>query len=163
MKAVLGLDPGLRHTGWAVVVADDRGALSLTASGVIDVPPAKLSMAARLSQLFDALQSTLQPLAFDEAGGGGGFCQQKCQKLANPWHGAGGGDVGARPAWHSGLRYPTNLVKKCLSGFGHADKAQVQQMLRLVMAGADNLRPDAADAAAVALCHWQHRQLTTAA
>lgn len=157
MKAVLGLDPGLRHTGWAVVVADDRGALSLTASGVIDVPPAKLSMAARLSQLFDALQSTLQPLAFDEAAVEEVFVNKNAKSSLTL--GMARGVVMLVPALRgiAVYEYPTNLVKKCLSGFGHADKAQVQQMLRLVMAGADNLRPDAADAAAVALCHWQHR------
>ncbi|MBM3603131.1 MAG: crossover junction endodeoxyribonuclease RuvC [Alphaproteobacteria bacterium] len=157
MKAILGLDPGLRHTGWAVVVADDRGALSLTASGVIDVPPAKLSMAARLSQLFDALQSTLQPLIFDEAAVEEVFVNKNAKSSLTL--GMARGVVMLVPALRgiAVYEYPTNLIKKGLSGFGHADKAQMQQMLRLIIQGADNLRPDAADAAAVALCHLQHR------
>jgi crossover junction endodeoxyribonuclease RuvC len=52
--------------------------------------------------------------------------------------------------------YSANLIKKSVVGAGHAQKAQVQMMVRRILPGCDIIAPDAADALAVAICHAHH-------
>ena len=53
--------------------------------------------------------------------------------------------------------YAANLVKKTVVGNGHADKAQIAMMVKVLLPKADAGSADAADALAVAICHAQHR------
>jgi crossover junction endodeoxyribonuclease RuvC len=156
--AILGLDPGLRHTGWAVLTAGGDRKPSLLSSGVVHVPVGKQSMAQRLAGLFSALTELLSPLTLTAAAVEEVFVNKNPKSSLTL--GMARGVVMLAPAL-LGVpvhEYPANLVKKCLSGFGHADKAQMQHMLPLLIENAHNLPSDAADAAAVALCHWQHQQ-----
>jgi crossover junction endodeoxyribonuclease RuvC len=59
--------------------------------------------------------------------------------------------------------YAANLVKKTVVGVGHADKKQVQMMIRVLLPKAETTSADAADALAVAICHAQHRGIGTLA
>src|SRR6185369_4176815 len=54
------------------------------------------------------------------------------------------------------FEYPANLVKKSVVGAGHADKAQIQHMVRILLPASSAETPDAADALAVAICHAHH-------
>ncbi len=54
--------------------------------------------------------------------------------------------------------YSANAIKKAVVGVGHADKEQVQMMVRRLLPGVDISGPDAADALAVAICHAHHQQ-----
>jgi crossover junction endodeoxyribonuclease RuvC len=150
---VFGIDPGLQRTGWGVVdVAGNR--LTHIAHGVIKTDAARAT-AERLSALFDDLTKMLtlwQPThaAIEET-----FVNKN--PASSLKLGLARGVAMMAPA-KMGLdvaEYPANLVKKSVVGAGHAEKAQVQAMIRVLLPGVD-ASPDAADALAVAICHAHH-------
>ncbi|HTZ35045.1 MAG TPA: crossover junction endodeoxyribonuclease RuvC [Stellaceae bacterium] len=157
---VLGLDPGLRHTGWGVIdVSGNR--LAHVADGVASVP-ADLSLAERLVALFRQIGEVLERFRPDEAAVEETFVNKNPASTLKL--GVARGVVLLAPA-ERGLKvaeYSANLVKKAVVGAGHAEKAQVQLMVRRLLPGCAALRPDAADALAVAICHAHHAASPTA-
>src|SRR6202023_4392390 len=151
---VLGLDPGLRHTGWGVIdVAGNR--LSYVADGVVHAPTG-LPLADRLVVLFRQIIDVLERFRPDEAAGEETFVHQNASSTLKL--GVARGVVLLAPA-ERGLpvaEYSANLVKKAVVGAGHAEKSQVQLMVGRLLSGCDGSQPDAADALAVAICHAQH-------
>jgi crossover junction endodeoxyribonuclease RuvC len=153
---LIGLDPGLQRTGWGVVDVGS-GRLSHVAHGVV-VSDAKTSLAERLRQLFEALGEVLEQWAPREAAVEETFVNK------NPTTTLRLGQARAiallAPAM-AGLpvsEYTPNLVKKSIVGNGHAQKQQVAMMVRMLLPAAGEVRDDAADALAVAICHAHHRQ-----
>lgn len=148
---LIGLDPGLRRTGWGVVdVAGSR--LVYVADGVVTSDDAE-PLAARLGQLFDGLSDVLKAWTPDEAAVEETFVNQNPASTLKL--GMARGVVMLAPA-RLGLpvtEYSPNLVKKSVVGAGHADKAQIQMMVRRLLPGALAAKADAADALAVAVCH----------
>ena len=148
---VLGLDPGLRHTGWGVIdVAGNR--LSYVADGVAHAPT-DLPLAERLVALFRQVIDVLERFRPDEAAVEETFVNKNAASTLKL--GVARGVVLLAPA-ERGLpvaEYSANLVKKSVVGAGHADKAQVQMMVRRLLPGCAIATPDAADALAVAICH----------
>src|SRR5690242_19815788 len=148
---VLGLDPGLRHTGWGVIDATgDR--LTHVGDGVIhaatDAP-----LATRLVSLFRQITAVVARFAPDEAAVEETFVNRNPSSTLRL--GVARGVVLLAPA-ERGLpvaEYSANLVKKAVVGAGHAEKAQVQMMVRQILPGCAIAEPDAADALAVAICH----------
>src|SRR5437016_3913148 len=151
---VLGLDPGLRHTGWGVIdVAGNR--LSHVADGVAHAPTA-LPLAERLVALFRQINDVLERYRPDEAAVEETFVNKNPASTLKL--GVARGVVLLAPA-ERGLpvaEYSANLVKKAVVGAGHAEKEQVQQMVRRLLPGCAIEEPDAADALAVAICHAHH-------
>jgi crossover junction endodeoxyribonuclease RuvC len=151
---VLGLDPGLRHTGWGVIdVAGNR--LSYVADGVAHAPT-DLPLAERLVALFRQLVDVLDRFRPDEAAVEETFVNKNAASTLKL--GVARGVVLLAPA-ERGLpvaEYSANLVKKSVVGAGHAEKAQVQMMVRRLLPGCAIATPDAADALAVAICHAHH-------
>ena len=152
---VLGLDHGLRHTGWGIIdVAGNR--LSHVADGVADAATA-LPLAERLVALFRQLGEVLERYRPDEAAVEETFVNKNPASTLKL--GVARGVVLLAPA-ERGLpvsEYSANLVKKAVVGAGHAEKEQVQMMVRRLLPGCAIDRPDAADALAVAICHAHHR------
>jgi crossover junction endodeoxyribonuclease RuvC len=152
---VLGLDPGLRHTGWGVIdVAGNR--LSHVADGVVHAPT-DLPLAERLVALFRALSGVLERFRPDEAAVEESFVNKNAASTLKL--GVARGVVLLAPA-ERGLpvaEYSANLIKKSVVGAGHAEKEQVQMMVRRLLPGCAIAEADAADALAVAICHAQHR------
>src|ERR1700733_3348883 len=151
---VLGLDPGLRHTGWGVIdVAGNR--LTHVADGVASAPT-DLPMGERLVALFRQLGEVLERFRPDEAAVEETFVNRT---PASTWKlGLARGVVLLAPA-ERGVpvsEYSTNLVKKSVVGAGHAEKGQVQLMVRRLLPGCAVVKADAADALAVAICHAHH-------
>ncbi|MBW7849618.1 MAG: crossover junction endodeoxyribonuclease RuvC [Rhodospirillales bacterium] len=152
---VLGIDPGLRATGWAVIdVADNR--LRAVADGVVRSDE-RLSLAQRLAQLHEGVAAVIREHAPGEA------AIEETFVNANPRStlklGQARGAVLLAPAL-AGLpvaEYAPNLVKKSLVGTGHAAKQQIDAMVRMLLPGCLAASPDAADALAVAICHAHHR------
>src|SRR5881227_3745639 len=148
---VLGLDPGLRHTGWGVIdVAGNR--LSYVADGVAHAPT-DLPLADRLVALFRQLNDVLERFRPDEAAVEETFVNKNAASTLKL--GVARGVVLLAPA-ERGLpvaEYSANLIKKAVVGAGHAEKAQVQMMVRQILPGCAIEEPDAADALAVAICH----------
>jgi crossover junction endodeoxyribonuclease RuvC len=151
---VLGLDPGLRHTGWGVIdVAGNR--LSHVADGVVHAPT-NLLLAERLVVLFRQLTAVLERFRPDEAAVEESFVNKNAASTLKL--GVARGVVLLVPA-ERGVpvaEYSANLVKKSVVGAGHAEKAQVQMMVRRLLPGCAIVEADAADALAVAICHAHH-------
>jgi len=151
---LLGLDPGLRNTGWGVIEAVGNRLRHL-ANGVVrsdgDAP-----MAERLLQIHDGLAAVLaewQPAA---------AAVEETFVNKNPVStlklGQVRGVVLLAPAL-VGIpvaEYAPNLIKKSVVGSGHAQKEQIHAMVRMLLPGCTIANADAADALAVAICHAHH-------
>jgi crossover junction endodeoxyribonuclease RuvC len=151
---LIGLDPGLRLTGWGVIDVDGNR-LRHVAHGVVKVPGER-SLAERLSDLFDGIAAVIarqQPLeaAVEET-----FVNVNPDSTLKL--GQARGVVLLAPA-RAGLpvfEYAARLVKKSVTGVGQADKRQMAMMVGRLLPGVD-ATADAADALAVAICHAHHR------
>jgi crossover junction endodeoxyribonuclease RuvC len=155
---ILGIDPGLRRTGWGVIEIDGNR-LTFIACGSVE-PPESLPLASRLLAIHQGLIAVLgdfQPL---EAAVEQTFVNK--DGVATLKLGQARGVAMLAPAM-SGIsvaEYAPNQVKKAVVGAGHADKAQILMMLKILLPKADPKTPDAADALAVAVTHAHHRQST---
>lgn len=148
---VIGLDPGLRHTGWGVIMVTGNR-LTHVADGVVHAA-ADQPLAMRLVSLFRQVTAVLERFCPDEAAVEESFVNRNPASTLKL--GMARGVVLLAPAVR-GLpvaEYSANLVKKAVVGAGHADKAQVQMMVRQILPGCAIAEPDAADALAVAICH----------
>ncbi len=151
---LLGLDPGLRHTGWGIIEVDGNR-LRHVADGAIHPDPS-LELSARLVQLHDQLAEVIARHRPGEAAVEETFVNKNPTSTLKL--GLARGVVLLCPAL-AGLpvaEYPANLVKKSVVGAGHAAKDQIQMMVRVLLPGAALATPDAADALAVAICHAHH-------
>ena len=152
---LLGLDPGLRVTGWGIVDVDGNR-LTHVADGAVR-PPTEGSLAARLTVLHAALARVIDTWRPDEAAVEETFVNRNPASTLRL--GQARGVVLLAPA-QAGLpvaEYPANLVKKSIVGAGHADKTQISAMVRALLAIRDVSSSDAGDALAVAICHAHHR------
>ena len=151
---LIGLDPGLRLTGWGVIDVDGNR-LRHVAHGVIKVS-IEGSLAARLHELFEGIAAIVAEQQPMEA------AVEETFVNINPGStlklGQARGVVLLAPA-RAGLpvfEYAANLVKKSVVGAGHADKRQIAMMVGRLLPGVV-ATADAADALAVAICHARHR------
>jgi crossover junction endodeoxyribonuclease RuvC len=151
---LLGLDPGLRHTGWGVIEAAGNR-LTHIANGVVH-SDGKQALAVRLVALYRQLGVILDLYRPDEAAVEETFVNKNPSSTLKL--GVARGVVLLAPAERGLLvaEYSANLVKKSVVGVGHADKVQVQAMVRRLLPGCTLASPDAADALAVAICHAHH-------
>lgn len=151
---ILGLDPGLRHTGWGVIEAKGYSIRPI-GSGVVSTP-VDLSLAERLAFLFQELLALIKAFSPQEAAIEETFANTNPASTLKL--GFARGVVMLAPA-HLGINvseYTANQVKKSVVGKGHADKEQVQMMVKMLLPGVDFKKADAADALAVAICHAHH-------
>ncbi len=153
---IIGLDPGLRRTGWGVVESQGN-ALRFVASGTVTSDDRE-ELAARLCQLHDGIHAIIGQYAPEEA------AVEQTFVNANPSStlklGQARGIAMLVPA-RAGLKvaeYAPNAVKKSVIGVGHGDKAQIRMMVRVLLPKATFESDDAADALAIAICHAHHRQ-----
>ncbi len=153
---VLGIDPGLRHTGWGVIeMAGNR--LIHVANGRIS-SDGDLSTAERLTQLHDGLMAAIEAWAPQEAAIEETFVNQNPASTLKLGQARG---IALLVPAQFGLtvgEYAPNAVKKTVVGVGHAAKVQVDHMVKLQFPGVKVAGPDAADALAVAICHAHHVQ-----
>jgi len=154
---ILGLDPGLRTTGWGVVEVDGAR-IRHVANGRI-VPDADAPVAARLVAIFEGLEEVLA--RHDPRGA----AVEETFVNANPSStlrlGFARGVALLVPA-RLGIEvaeYAATAVKKSIVGVGRADKVQVKAMVQRLLPGVRLDGADAADALAVALCHGHHVQV----
>ena len=148
---VIGLDPGLRNTGWGIIdVAGNR--ISYVADGTVRSPKAE-SLAVRLRALHDGLAEVLTLYEPDEAAVEETFVNKNPSTTLRL--GEARGVVLLAPAL-AGLpvaEYSANRIKKSVVGVGHAAKEQVQMMVGRLLPSCRFASPDSADALAVAICH----------
>jgi crossover junction endodeoxyribonuclease RuvC len=152
---ILGIDPGLRKTGWGVILSEGTK-LSFIACGVVESEP-KATLAERLRQLHDGIAGVIAAHAPGEVAVEETFVNRDPQSALKLGQARGVALVVPALARLEVAEYAANLVKKTVVGVGHADKKQVQAMIRVLLPKAETRSADAADALAVAICHAQHR------
>jgi crossover junction endodeoxyribonuclease RuvC len=152
---ILGIDPGLRKTGWGVIVSEGSK-IGFVACGCVE-SESGLSLAERLRQLHDGLSRVVHTHAPDEVAVEETFVNRDPQSALKLGQARGVALVVPALAGLDVAEYAANLVKKTVVGVGHADKKQVQMMIRVLLPKAETRSADAADALAVAICHAQHR------
>ena len=152
---IIGIDPGLRRTGWGIIESDGVR-LSYVASGHI-APHADAELAYRLREIYEGLVSVIAAHAPREAAVEETFVNENAKATLKL--GQARGMALLAPAM-KGLRvgeYPPNLIKKTVVGAGHADKKQIQIMVGFLLPKAKFNSADEADALAIAICHASHR------
>lgn len=154
---ILGIDPGLRKTGWGVI--DSEGArVSYVACGSVEPDP-KLDLGPRLALLHEGLTRVILAHAPNEAAVEETFVNADSRSALKL--GAARGIAMLVPA-QAGLvigEYAPNHVKKTVVGAGHAEKQQIRLMVKVLLPKAVISSDDAGDALAIALCHAQNRTL----
>jgi crossover junction endodeoxyribonuclease RuvC len=153
---ILGIDPGLRRTGWGVVALDGNR-LSFLACGSL-MTDEKAELAVRLLTIHDGLRRVVDEHAPHEAAVEATFVNKDASATLKL--GQARGIAMLVPAM-SGLpvaEYAPNLVKKTIVGAGHCEKAQIRMMIGVLLPKADPQSEDAADALAIAVCHAHHRR-----
>tara|TARA_B100000315_G_scaffold259435_1_gene315492 strand:+ start:5941 stop:6459 length:519 start_codon:yes stop_codon:yes gene_type:complete len=152
---LLGIDPGLRNTGWGIIESDGNR-LAYVGDGVVK-SDASLSLAERLVQLHDGLVQILEDFHPAEVAVEETFVNVNAASTLKLGQARG---IALFVPSKFGLpvaEYSPNLVKKSLVGSGHAAKEQVQMMINTLLPGCDFQSADSADALAIAICHAHHR------
>jgi len=147
---VIGFDPGLRRTGWGVVdVAGSR--LSHVANGVCTSDRGDL--ARRLAHLHVEIEAVMRAYRPDQAAVEHTFVNKDAAGTLKLGQARAISLLVPAQQGVPVAEYAPNAVKKAVVGVGHADKVQIQHMVRLLLPGVDLAGPDSADALAVAICH----------
>ncbi|HEV2676619.1 MAG TPA: crossover junction endodeoxyribonuclease RuvC [Aliidongia sp.] len=155
-RRLLGLDPGLRRTGWGIV--DMAGHhLRYVASGVVTSDETR-DMADRLVELLTGINRVLDEWKPDEAAVEETFVNKNPASTLKLGQARGVAMLAPALRGLQVAEYSPNLIKKTVVGAGHADKAQIQMMVRRLLPGSSVTQADAADALAVAICHAHHAQ-----
>jgi crossover junction endodeoxyribonuclease RuvC len=152
---ILGLDPGLRHTGWGVI-AVQGSRLSHVAHGVIR-PDETRSLAERLTFLYDAVAAVIAEHEPHEAAIEETFVNQNPSSTLKLGHARAAAMIAPAKAGLIVAEYAALVVKKAVVGTGAADKAQVAFMIKRLLPTAGDPKADAADALAVAIAHAHAR------
>lgn len=153
---IIGIDPGLRRCGWGIIESEGNR-LRFVAAGTV-TPPTDDAMPARLRHLYEGLSELIHRYAPDEAAVEETFVSAGARSALQLGQARG---VALMTPAALGLpvgEYAANLVKKSVVGAGHADKAQIQMMVKVLLPAADFKGADAADALAIAICHAHHRK-----
>ena len=152
---IIGIDPGLRRTGWGVVETLGNR-LHFVASGTVRSDE-KQSLAIRLCQLHDGLVSVIRDMAPMEAAVEATFVNKDAAATLKLGQARGIAMLVPARGGIEVAEYAPNLVKKTIVGAGHSDKAQIRMMIGVLLPKADPKSDDAADALAIAVCHAHHR------
>lgn len=154
IRCILGLDPGLRHTGWGIIRQTDNR-LSFIAAGRV-TPDPDLPMAQRLKTLADELAKIIAAHTPNEAAIEETFVNKNAASALKLGQARGVAMLAGALAGLDVAEYSANKIKQTVTGYGHADKNQIQAMINILLPGTGKLAPDAADALAVAICHAHH-------
>jgi crossover junction endodeoxyribonuclease RuvC len=156
---ILGIDPGLRRTGWGVIESEGNR-LVFVGCGSVESPDS-IPLANRLLAIHEGLSAVLRDFVPTEAAVEQTFVNK--DGVATLKLGQARGVAMLAPAMF-GIpvsEYAPNKVKKTVVGAGHADKNQIAVMLKILLPKAEPASPDAADALAIAITHAHHRSTAT--
>jgi crossover junction endodeoxyribonuclease RuvC len=160
---VLGLDPGTRHFGWGVVRRVGTR-LFHVAHGVVDLVPGRaggdIGLGTRLVAIESELVAIIERHKPEQASIESLFFAKDAQAAAKLGHARGVALLVCARAGLDSYEYAPARVKKTIAGAGRADKAQVAQMIRIVLGLSAVPRSDAADALAIAVTHLQGVRLS---
>ncbi len=150
MQCLLGIDPGSRITGFGVIHIDHRQH-HYVSSGCIRTGGGE--MAARLQEIFQSLTQLIKEFQPDTLAIEKVFMHRNADAALKLGQARGAAIVAATHAGLNVYEYAPNEIKQAVVGHGHADKTQVQHMVRVLLKLPGTPQADAADALAVALCH----------
>jgi len=152
---ILGVDPGLRRTGWGLI--DSAGSrLSFVACGSIGAESG-LALAERLALIHRELSRLIVEWRPDESAVEETFVNRDPQSALKLGQARGVALAALALGGSRVAEYSANLIKKTVVGVGHAEKPQVAMMVKMLLPASEAKTRDAADALAVAICHAQHR------
>jgi crossover junction endodeoxyribonuclease RuvC len=152
---ILGIDPGLRRTGWGVIGCEGNRLIYVACGSVATND--KLSLAERLVAIHDGLARIVADFQPDEAAVEATFVSRDAVATLKLGQARGIALLVPAKAGVSVAEYAPNLVKKTIVGAGHAEKAQIRLMVGVLLPKADPRSEDAADALAIAVTHAHHR------
>ena len=151
MERILGIDPGSRITGYGVI--DAAGSrLRFVACGVIRTTP-NFPFASRLNEIFDGINEVVQLHGPEVAAVEDIFLSNNPRSALKLGQARGAAIVAAMQNGLAVRDYSARLIKQAVVGYGQAEKAQVQHMVRVLLGLSAAPSADAADALAVAICH----------
>jgi crossover junction endodeoxyribonuclease RuvC len=152
---ILGIDPGLRRTGWGIVeISGNR--LSFLGCGRVETDD-RGALASRLAAIHSGLARVIAQFTPQEAAAEATFVNNDAAATLKLGQARGVALLAAAQAGLPVAEYAPNLVKKAIVGAGHGDKAQIRMMVRVLLPKADPQTEDAADALAIAVTHAHHR------
>ena len=154
---VLGIDPGSETTGWGVVEGDRDGqSYCLVEYGAVKLS-SSASFSARLLKISRALEEIIDRLKPDACAIEEAFYSVNPKVTLKLGQVRGVALLAAESAALEIGEYSPRRVKQTIAGYGNAEKRQVQEMVRVLLSLRAVPEPhDAADALAVAICHFHH-------
>jgi crossover junction endodeoxyribonuclease RuvC len=152
---IIGIDPGLRRTGWGVIESDGPR-LSYIACGTV-TSDAALPLSDRLAMLFSGLDGVLTRWTPAEAAVEETFVNRDAAATLKLGQARGIALLVPARAGLTVAEYAPNMVKKTVVGSGHAEKTQIRAMIGFLLPKASPDSDDSADALAIAICHAHHR------
>ena len=153
---ILGIDPGLRRTGWGMI-ASEGNRLIFVACGSLATSESE-PLAVRLLTIHRGLSEVIREHTPHEAAVEATFVNKDAAATLKLGQARGIAMLVPAIAGIGVAEYAPNLVKKTIVGAGHGEKAQVRMMIRVLLPKSDPRSDDAADALAIAVCHAHHRQ-----
>jgi crossover junction endodeoxyribonuclease RuvC len=152
---ILGIDPGLRRTGWGVVESDGNRLLHVACGSV--ATDERTELCERLVTIHAGLTKVIEEFAPEEAAVENTFVNANAAATLKLGQARGIAMLVPAQCGLSVAEYAPNLVKKSIVGAGHGDKAQIRMMIGVLLPKADPQSDDAADALAIAVTHAHHR------
>ena len=152
---ILGIDPGLRRTGWGLIESEGNRLVHV-ACGSVETRE-RDDLGARLLAIHDGLISVIERFRPDEAAVEATFVNTNAAATLKLGQARGIAMLVPAKAGLSVAEYAPNVVKKTVVGAGHGERAQIRMMIGVLLPKADPQSEDAADALAIAVCHAHHR------
>ena len=152
---ILGIDPGLRRTGWGLIESDGNRLVPVACGSLATSDRASLSE--RLLAIHDGLIAVIERYAPQEAAVEQTFVNANAASTLKLGQARGVAMLVPARAGLTVAEYAPNLVKKTVVGAGHGDKAQIRMMIGVLLPKITPESDDAADALAIAVCHAHHR------
>ena len=150
---MLGIDPGVSETGWAVLEKKPGGAAALVAGGCIRTSP-RTAFPKRLAEIYDEIDAVTRAYEPAEVAIEEMFFVKIAHTIRHTLQARGVAVLAATRRGAKYVEYNPRQVKSALTGSGSAPKAQMQKMIQHALKLEKPLAPDdVADAAAIALCH----------
>lgn len=158
---ILGIDPGLRRTGWGLIESDGNRLIHI-ACGSVETKD-KAPLGERLVVIHDGLIAVIEQYAPHEAAVEQTFVNTNAASTLKLGQARGVAMLVPARLGLTVAEYAPNMVKKTVVGAGHGDKAQIRMMIGVLLPKAEPPSDDAADALAIAVCHAHHRGSVTMA
>ena len=149
---IIGLDPGISKTGWAVITLSERNNIEFLGGGTISTS-SKLDIGDRLHVIFERLKEVILQYSPNEGAVEKIFVNKNPKSSLTLGYARGVAILTLKTANLSISEYDANYIKKSITGNGHADKDQIIFMVKQIIKNVNVKCHHAADALATAICH----------